>query len=252
MSNAAASVRARLLNIAKAQGVDFNQVLVRYALERMLYRLSASAHSERFLLKGALLFTLWYDMPHRTTRDADLLGFGASDVASLVQVFRDVAGIAAEDGIVFDPASVIADENRKNAVYAGARVLISGQLAGARCKTQIDVGFGDATVEALAFEANPVLAASAGLGERRQHLAGAIAAGEANGAIFQRHCVADGIEMSGHGDLLQLGGCGRDRHPVTCGSDDQSCRSMGACRYTGPGCRTSWSGRRKLGRGEGR
>ena len=71
--NIAASVRARLLNVAKAQGVDFNQVLVRFALERMLYRLTQSPHADRFLLKGALLFTLWYDMPHRATRDADLL-----------------------------------------------------------------------------------------------------------------------------------------------------------------------------------
>mgnify|MGYP001600387143 CR=1 FL=1 len=77
--NVAASVRARLLNVAKAQGVDFNQVLVRFALERILYRLTQSPHADRFLLKGALLFTLWYDMPHRATRDADLLGFGASD-----------------------------------------------------------------------------------------------------------------------------------------------------------------------------
>ena len=63
--NVAASVRARLLNVAKAQGVDFNQVLVRFALERILYRLTQSQHADRFLLKGALLFTLWYDMPHR-------------------------------------------------------------------------------------------------------------------------------------------------------------------------------------------
>ena len=63
----AASVRARLLNIAKAEGSNFNQVLVRYALERFLYRLSQSPHADRFLLKGALLFTLWYDMPHRPT-----------------------------------------------------------------------------------------------------------------------------------------------------------------------------------------
>ena len=47
----AASVRARLLNIAKATGVDFNQVLVRFALERLLYRLSRSAHADRFVLK---------------------------------------------------------------------------------------------------------------------------------------------------------------------------------------------------------
>ena len=59
--NLPASVRARLLNVAKAQGVDFNQVLIRFALERILYRMSQSAYADRFLLKGALLFTLWYD-----------------------------------------------------------------------------------------------------------------------------------------------------------------------------------------------
>lgn len=53
MNNVAASVRARLLNVAKAQGVDFNQVLVRFALERILYRLSQSEHADHFLLKGA-------------------------------------------------------------------------------------------------------------------------------------------------------------------------------------------------------
>lgn len=88
MNNLAASVRARLLEVAKAQGADFNQVLVRFALERILYRLSQSRHSDHYLLKGALLFTLWYDLPHRATRDADLLGFGASDLESLVQTFR--------------------------------------------------------------------------------------------------------------------------------------------------------------------
>ena len=91
--NIAASVRARLLNLAKAQGLDFIQVLVRFALERILYRLSQSEHADRFLLKGALLFTLWYDMPHRPTRDADLLGFGPSDLDSIAQTFRDIAGV---------------------------------------------------------------------------------------------------------------------------------------------------------------
>ena len=146
--NVAASVRARLLNVAKAQGVDFNQVLVRFALERILYRLTQSPHADRFLLKGALLFTLWYDMPHRATRDADLLGFGASDLESVAQVFRDIAAVPVEDGIVFDPASVTVEEIRKEAGYGGVRVIITADLARARCKTQIDVGFGDAVTPA--------------------------------------------------------------------------------------------------------
>lgn len=155
----AASVRARLLNVAKAQGADFNQVLVRFALERILYRLSQSAHADHFLLKGALLFTLWYDMPHRTTRDADLLGFGPSDLESIAQTFRDIASVEVEDGIVFDPATVSVEEIRKDAGYAGARVLITGEIAKARCKTQIDIGFGDAVTPGPVHAIYPVLIA---------------------------------------------------------------------------------------------
>ena len=116
--NVAASVRARLLNVAKAQGVDFNQVLVRFALERILYRMTLSQHADRFLLKGALLFTLWYDMPHRATRDADLLGFGASDLVSVAETFRDIAAVAVDDGIAFDPASVTVEEEAGQVTFS--------------------------------------------------------------------------------------------------------------------------------------
>lgn len=155
--NLAASVRARLLNIAKAQGVDFNQVLVRFALERILYRLAQSQHADRFLLKGALLFALWYDMPHRATRDADLLGSGASDLESVAQVFREIAAIEGNDGITFNPASVVAEEIRKETGYGGVRVVIAGELAKARCKTQIDVGFGDVVTPGPVESVYPVL-----------------------------------------------------------------------------------------------
>ncbi|WP_432261709.1 nucleotidyl transferase AbiEii/AbiGii toxin family protein [Cupriavidus sp. TMH.W2] len=158
MSNdLAASVRARLLNIAKSQGVDFNQVLVRFALERMLYRLCQSPHAEHFVLKGALLFTLWYDMPHRATRDADMLGFGTSDLASIAKTFRDIVCVHVDDGITFDPASVATEEIRKDAGYAGARVVLTGELARARCRVQVDIGFGDAVTPGPVDATYPVL-----------------------------------------------------------------------------------------------
>ena len=71
--NIAESIRAKLLNIAKTEKSDFNNVLTRFALERFLCRLGQFHHANHFLLKGALLFTLWYNMPHRTIRDIDLL-----------------------------------------------------------------------------------------------------------------------------------------------------------------------------------
>ena len=155
----AASVRARLLNIAKAEQTDFNSVLVRYALERFLYRLGESAHADHFVLKGAMLFNLWYAMPHRPTRDVDLLGFGPSDLQSIAQAFREIVNVVAEDGIVFDAASVRVEEIRKNAGYGGARVIVSAELARARCKTQIDVGFGDAVTPGPVDAVYPVLIA---------------------------------------------------------------------------------------------
>jgi len=157
--NLAASVRARLLNLAKAEQSDFNAVLQRYALERLLYRLGRSAHADRFLLKGAMLFALWYDMPHRPTRDIDLLGFGSSDLASVAQAFREIAAMSAEDGLVFDPQSVAVEDIREDAVYAGARVLISAELAGARMRVQVDIGFGDAVTPGPVPATYPVLLA---------------------------------------------------------------------------------------------
>jgi len=156
-TNLGASLRARLLNKAKADGVDFNQILVRFALERFLYRISQSAHSEFYVLKGALLFTLWYDMPHRSTRDADLLGFGESDLNTVRDTFREIAALEVEDGIVFEPSSVTVEEIRKEAGYAGVRVLISATLDGARCKTQIDIGYGDAVTPSPIQASYPTL-----------------------------------------------------------------------------------------------
>ena len=109
------------------------------------------------MLKSALLFTLWYDLPHRATRDVDLGAFGDSDIPSVAQSFRDIAAVAVDDGIVFDPSSVTVEEIRKQAGYGGVRVIIAGDLAMARCKTQIDVGFGDAVTPAPVDSVYPVL-----------------------------------------------------------------------------------------------
>jgi predicted nucleotidyltransferase component of viral defense system len=156
-ANLAASIRARLLNHAKKQDAEFQQVLIRFTLERFLYRLSVSPHGERFVLKGALLFDLWFDVPHRPTRDADFLGFGSSDLGTLAATFREVAAITVDDGIIFDPESVRAAEIRKDANYAGVRVTLLGTLDNARCPAQFDIGFGDAVTPAPIETEFPVL-----------------------------------------------------------------------------------------------
>lgn len=156
-ANLAASIRARLLAVAKVEKVEFELMLTRFALERLLYRLSISAHRERFLLKGALLFDLWFDEPHRPTRDADFLGFGPADLPTMEATFREIAAMKVDDGITFDPSTVKAREIRKEADYAGIRMTLLGTLDGARCPIQADIGFGDAVTPAPEETNYPVL-----------------------------------------------------------------------------------------------
>lgn len=153
----AASIHARLLNLARAQGEDFNRILDRYAIERWLYRLSASSAREQLLLKGAQLFHLWFDQPHRPTRDADFLGVGEADAEELGELAQTVCAIEADDGITFGAGTVRVEEIRDEATYGGLRVRLIGRLGHARCHLQLDVGYGDAVTPGAEEVAFPTL-----------------------------------------------------------------------------------------------
>jgi Nucleotidyl transferase AbiEii toxin, Type IV TA system len=155
--NKPASVRARLLNKAKAENQDFSLVLTRYGLERLLYRLSISSNKDNFLLKGALLFDMWFDVPHRPTRDIDLLGFGLAEEPLVREAFREICAIECDDGIVFDADTIRVAEIRKEANYSGLRVTLTGHLDGARSPVQIDIGYGDAVTPAPELADYPVI-----------------------------------------------------------------------------------------------
>lgn len=140
----AASVRSRLTTLAHAQGEEPEYVLTRYALERLLYRVSQSPHTGSFILKGAFLFALWEGHPHRATRDLDLLGFGPNDVNRIERVFREICTVPVEDdGLTFPPETVHARPIREQQEYGGIRVLLQATLGTARLRVQADVGFGD-------------------------------------------------------------------------------------------------------------
>ena len=153
----AASVRARLLNLARRRGEEFQLVLSEFAIERLLFRLGESAHGERYVLKGATLFKLWSVGRHRATWDLDLLGRGAGAVADVVAVVRDLCAIRAEDAIFFDAASIAGEEIRAADEYAGARVRLEARLGDARIPIQVDVGFGDAVEPAPVRQTYPTL-----------------------------------------------------------------------------------------------
>ena len=145
--NVAASVKQRLLNLARERGEEFNLLLNRYGVERLLYRLSRSEHASEFILKGAMLFLVWTEVAHRPTRDLDLLGRGPPGQERLQAVFRGVCGVAVpEDGLEFPGESVRVERIRDDAAYAGVRIRLEGRLGSARLPLQIDVGFGDAVL----------------------------------------------------------------------------------------------------------
>ena len=143
--NLAASVRQRLLNLAREQGEDFQAVLTTYALERFLYRLSCSAYQKQFILKGAMLLRLRADAPKRPTRDLDLSARGIDEADRLEEIFGEICRVSVEpDGLEFAPATIRTEAIAGEQEYQGVRIRLEASLANARLTLQIDVGFGDA------------------------------------------------------------------------------------------------------------
>lgn len=156
-TNLESSIQARLLNYSRVNKREYGQVLTKFALERLLYRLSQSKHSENFLLKGALLFDLWFDVPLRSTRDIDLLGFGLAELPHVVGVFEDLCRLEVADGMDYKTESIQADEIRKQANYAGIRVSLLALLGNSRISIQVDIGYGDAITPVPEEALYPVL-----------------------------------------------------------------------------------------------
>jgi predicted nucleotidyltransferase component of viral defense system len=155
--NMGASVRARLLNLAKQRGQPFDLLLTRYALERLLYRLSTTKYRERFVLKGAMLMATWFDTKFRPTRDLDFLGFGESEPDKVLGIFREICAIAKDDGVAFDANAIKVERNREDLEYGGLRLRTQAIIDGARVPVLIDIGFGDATEPGLDEIDYPVL-----------------------------------------------------------------------------------------------
>jgi predicted nucleotidyltransferase component of viral defense system len=147
--NIVASIRQKLINLSKKRGEDPNLVFIRYAIERFLYRLSCSNLSGKFILKGAILWTVWAGKPHRPTKDLDLLGFGDASADALRAIFSAICKITVEpDGLTFNPDTIQITEIREELEYPGQRIKLESRLGNARINIQIDIGFGDSIVPA--------------------------------------------------------------------------------------------------------
>jgi predicted nucleotidyltransferase component of viral defense system len=146
--NIAASVKQRLLNMARTKGRGFDILLMRFALERLLFRLSQSAHRDNYVLKGGMLVTQWLDHDNRETRDADFLGFGEADIATITTIFAEIMAIAGDDGLEFDTRALTASTIREETEYGGIRLKTKAYLERTRIPVTLDIAFGDALADA--------------------------------------------------------------------------------------------------------
>ncbi|WP_420560552.1 nucleotidyl transferase AbiEii/AbiGii toxin family protein [Tepidicaulis sp.] len=144
IKNHAASIRAKLFNHAKQHGDDFQRILTRYAIERLLFRLSQTQAAEFYVLKGAMLFITWPEHIFRPTGDLDLLGKGPANPDAITKLVTEICTIEChEDGIQFLSDSLRVDEVREADKYQGVRVNLNAELHKAIIQIQIDIGFGD-------------------------------------------------------------------------------------------------------------
>lgn len=158
IKNFPASIHQQLLNNARRTNRPFQEVLQYFAIERFLYRLSKSPHASKFVLKGALMFSVWDPGLPRPTKDIDLLGHTKNDIDGVVQIMKEVCATEANvDGLSFDPDSVEGERITENADYQGVRVYFRGELGQARISMQIDIGFGDVVFPAPKKISYPVI-----------------------------------------------------------------------------------------------
>jgi hypothetical protein len=152
------SVRARLLAIAKSENIQLEYLLLRYTLERFLYRLGKSRYSDLFVLKGASVFAVWLGPLCRVTRDADVEAIGRFDPETLVSIFKEICALEyREDAVEFLLDTVTWKEIKKEDKYPGVRIVFKALIGGARVNLQFDVGFGDSIYPAAEKESFPVL-----------------------------------------------------------------------------------------------
>jgi hypothetical protein len=132
IKNKSASIRQRLLNLAKETNRPFQEVLQYFAIERFLFRLSNSQYVNRFILKGGLVLQIWQGPQARATKDIDMLGHVTNTIDKLISIVSECMSIEINDGLKFDPSSVRGEEITKDAEYKGVRICFTGNLENAR------------------------------------------------------------------------------------------------------------------------
>jgi hypothetical protein len=149
LKNIAASVRQRLLNKSKSDIRPFQELVQYYAMERFLYRLSLSKHSNRFILKGALMLRIWKSPQIRPTIDIDMLGRTSRKASDLISNVTEILSVDVDpDGLSFFPEEITSERITDDAEYQGIRIRFPAKLDTINLIMQLDIGFGDISTPA--------------------------------------------------------------------------------------------------------
>ena len=157
--NFAKSIKAKLLNIARKDGLDYQVLLIRYLYERLLYRLSVSQYREKFCLKGGALLYAFEKEFARPTLDIDFLCIKINNDETVIkQIFTEIMAIPCDnDGVVFDTNFLKTEIITENKAYHGIRLIYIARLDTIIQTMKIDIGFGDVVIPAAQSLSYPVL-----------------------------------------------------------------------------------------------
>ena len=145
-----------LQNRARSEQRGTQELLTLYVVERWLARLSASPHSERFVIKGGMLLAA-YDA-RRPTADLDALARSvANQEDAMVSLVSDIARLQLSDGVEFNTETASSRLIRDEAIYSGVRITMDAAISTARCKFRLDVNFGDPITPAPGWVTIPSL-----------------------------------------------------------------------------------------------
>lgn len=114
VKNVEALVRGRLQDKARKTNRPFAEILQYYGMERFLYRYAQSKYAKSFILKGALMFTVWNVPERRTTVDIDFLARFDNEIKKIEEVMHEVCNTKTPaDGLTFDAKAVRGERSQE-------------------------------------------------------------------------------------------------------------------------------------------
>ncbi len=142
MSSKGMSLKGRINNYARENGIAAQVILQNYMFERFLERLSKSEYKNKFVIKGGILVTAIVGIDTRATMDLDttLRNLPLSE-GQIREAIMKISSIPLDDEVSFRFISI--DPIRKDDTYGGYRVRLDAVYDTVLTPLSIDISTGD-------------------------------------------------------------------------------------------------------------